>query len=149
MPKSLNHSRPNPGERKKIHENFYFRTCLWCLKRFYEDLKSRHKTFRGTTKVCGNKNLRILTGKKHRQIKLQRLQKLRIWAFESLVHQINSLWEVLKLKQNFQKNKVVNGKTPFFVIGPFCTHHSICLNIGFWYGSFVWKWCVFNLSAFN
>ena len=38
---------------------------------------------------------------------------------------------VLKLKQNFQKNKVVTGKTPFFVIGSFCSHHSICLNIGF------------------
>ena len=75
--------------------------------------------------------LRILTGKKYRQIKLQRLQKVRIWAFGSLVHQINSLQEVLKLKQNFQKNKVVTGKTPFFVIGPFCSHHSICLNIGF------------------
>ena len=37
----------------------------------------------------------------------------------------------LNSKQNFQKNKVVTGKTPFFVIGPFCTHHSICLNIGF------------------
>ena len=75
--------------------------------------------------------LRILTGKKHRQIKLQRLQKVRIWTFGWLVHQINSLQEVLKLKQNFQKNKPVTGKTPFFLIGPFCTHHSICLNIGF------------------
>ena len=35
--------------------------------------------------------LRILTGKKHRQIKLLRLQNVRIWAFGSLVHQINSL----------------------------------------------------------
>ena len=42
-----------------------------------------------------------------------------------------SLYEVLKLKQNFQKNKVVTGKTPCFVIGPFCTAHSVCLNIGF------------------
>ena len=25
----------------------------------------------------------------------------------------------------------------------------ICLNIGFWCGRFVWKWCVFNLSALN
>ena len=32
--------------------------------------------------------LRILTGKKYRQIKFQRLQNVRIWAFESLVHQI-------------------------------------------------------------
>ena len=38
---------------------------------------------------------------------------------------------IFKLKQNFQKNKVVTGKTPFFVIGPFCTHRSIYLNIGF------------------
>ena len=65
----------------------------------------------------------ILTGKMHRQIKLERLQKVRIRAFESLVHQINILLVVLKLKQNFQKNKVV--KALFFVIGPFCTHHYI------------------------
>ena len=38
---------------------------------------------------------------------------------------------VLKLKQNFQKNKVVTGKTQFFVIRQMSTHHSICLNIGF------------------
>ena len=37
-----------------------------------------------------NSVLRILIGKNHRQIKLQRLQ-VRIWAFGSLVHQINSL----------------------------------------------------------
>ena len=30
-------------------------------------------------------------------------KKLGIWAFESLVHQISSLQEVLELKQNFQK----------------------------------------------
>ena len=35
----------------------------------------------------------------------------------------------LKLKQNFQKNKAVTGKTPFFVIGPFFTQHSICLKL--------------------
>ena len=35
------------------------------------------------------------------------------------------------------------------MIDPFCTHHSICLNIDFWYSSFAWKWCVFNISAFN
>ena len=75
--------------------------------------------------------LRILTGKKHPKIKLQRLQKIRIWTFGSLVHQINSIKEVLKLKQIFQKNKLVTGKTPLFVIDPFCSRHSICLNIGF------------------
>ena len=31
----------------------------------------------------------------------------------------------------FKKNEVVSGKNLSFVIGPFCTPHSICLNIGF------------------
>ena len=34
--------------------------------------------------------LRILTGKRHPKIKLQRLRKIQIWTFGSLVHQINS-----------------------------------------------------------
>ena len=33
--------------------------------------------------------LRILTGKKHSKVKIQRLRKIRIWTFASLVHQIN------------------------------------------------------------
>ena len=59
-----------------------------------------------------------------------------------MVHQINSLCEVLKLKQYFPQKKVVSGKAPFFVIGPICTPHSLCLNIGFWQSSFVGKCCV-------
>ena len=39
--------------------------------------------------------------------------------------------EVLELKQNLQKNKVVPGKTPLFLICPFCTHHFIRFNIVF------------------
>ena len=31
-------------------------------------------------------NLRILTGKKHRQIKLKRLENVQIWVFGLLVH---------------------------------------------------------------
>ena len=95
--------------------------------------------------------LRILTRKKHPQIKFQRFRKVWLWAFQWLVHQINSLYEVFKLKQNFRKNKVVTGKTPFLVIGPLCTPQSICLNIGFWYAQLcsamltlkwnVWKKC--------
>ena len=54
---------------------------------------------------------------------------------------------VFKLKQNFQKHKVVADKSPFFVIGPFFTHHSIFLNIGFWQGSLEWKCCIFNLGT--
>ena len=93
--------------------------------------------------------LRILTGKKHPQLKLQRLLKVWKWTFRWLVHQINSLYEALKLKQNFRKNKVITSKALFFVIGPSCTPHSVCLNVGFWLGSFVWKCCVFNPSTFN
>ena len=93
--------------------------------------------------------LKDIHRKKHGQIKLQCLQKVQIWEIGLLVHQINSLQEVLKLKHNFQKNTLVAGKTQFFVIGPFCSHHSICLNIDFWHGSFVWKWRVFDLSAFS
>ena len=46
----------------------------------------------------------------------------------------------LILKQNFQKNKVVTSKTPFYVIGPFC--------VGIWFdvtkcwlcfGQFLWQ----------
>ena len=48
--------------------------------------------------------LRVLTGKKHLKIKLQRLWKIQILTFGSLVHQINSLQEVLNLEQIFQKN---------------------------------------------
>ena len=44
---------------------------------------------------------------------------------------MNSFEVVIKLKQNFEKNKVVTGKTTFFLIGPFRTHHSICLSIDF------------------
>ena len=52
-------------------------------------------------------------------------------TFGSLVHQINSFEGVLKLGEIFQKNKVVTGKTPLFVMAPFCSRHFICLNIGF------------------
>ena len=35
-------------------------------------------------------NLMILTGKKHPNMKLQLLRKIRLWTFGSLVHQIKS-----------------------------------------------------------
>ena len=35
------------------------------------------------------------------------------------------------------------------MIGPFCTHRFICLNMGFWYGSFVWKWWVFSILVLS
>ena len=51
-------------------------------------------------------------------------------------------------EKNFSKN-VDTGKTAFFVIGQFCTPHSICLNIGFCQSNFVRKCYVVNLSTFN
>ena len=75
--------------------------------------------------------LRILTGKKHLKIKLQRLRKIRIWTFWLLVNQINSFIRGSKTETNFPKNKAVTGKTSLFVIGSFCSRHSIYLNIGF------------------
>ena len=92
--------------------------------------------------------LRTLTWKKQPEIKLQRLRKVWIWTFGSLVHQKNFL-EVLTLKQNFQKSKAFTGKILSLLIGSFCTHHFICLNIAFWYCSFVWKLFAFNPGAFN
>ena len=71
----------------------------------------------------------ILTGKKHPKVKLQRFWKVRIWTFGWLLHQINSIYEVPKLKQNFRKRKVVTGKTPFFVIGQFCTPIPFILTL--------------------
>ena len=40
-------------------------------------------------------------------------------------------------------------KSLFFVISPFGTLHSFCLNNSFWQGSFVWKCCAFIPSALN
>ena len=71
--------------------------------------------------LCALQGSRILTEKKCPWTKLQRL------------------WKV----------KSVTGKILFFVIAPFCTPHSICFNIGFWHGSFAWKWGFFNLSTFK
>ena len=55
--------------------------------------------------------------------------------------------KVLVLQQNSQK--VVTGKTQFFVIGPFCISHFLYRNIGFQKGIFVWKCCVFYRCTLN
>ena len=46
----------------KITSNliFYFHTSLWCLKRFYEGLKSLYKTFWGTPKKYENENFQVI-----------------------------------------------------------------------------------------
>ena len=35
-------------------------------------------------------------------------------------------WNWIKVSK---KNKVVAGKTPFFVTGPFCSHHYFALTV--------------------
>ena len=90
--------------------------------------------------------LRVLTGKKHPQMKLQRLPKVWIWT-EAKFPKINVPKVWIWTETKFSKNKVVAGKTPFFVTGPFYTSHSICLNTGFWYGSFVSKYFALSLKT--
>ena len=51
-----------------------------------------------------SKDLRLLTGKNDSKIKLQRLEKAKMWTFGLLVNDIKFLRKFLKLKQNFQKN---------------------------------------------
>ena len=57
------------------------------------------------------------------------------------------IWVLDRSNQLFIR-KFLNGNKNGNKIfkGPFCTHHSVCLNIGFWYGSFAWKWYVFNMA---
>ena len=148
----------NPIFNSLLVANTYLLVSHAGLRRFTEVMNSDHLSallkdvisFSQTFFMkLWRKYVRILTRKMHPKIKLQRLRKIRIWTFASLVHQIKSFQEVQKLEQIFQKNKVVTGKTLLFVVGPFCSRHSICLNIGFWQSSFKRKWCVFNLSGFN
>ena len=47
----------------------------------------------------------------------------------SMVYLVNSVEGAITLKQNFQQNKVVIGKTLFFVIGSFGTSDSIFLTL--------------------
>ena len=100
--------------------------------------------FRSQQSTPHYNELRILRGKKHCQIKLQRFQKVWISTCGYLVHQINSLYEILKLNQIFQKKKVVTGKMLFFVIGAFWTPHSIFLKISFRHSSLVWEKAMSN-----
>ena len=55
-------------------------------------------------------HLRILTEKKHPKVKLQRLQKVEIWTFGSLVHQINSCKRFFNWNKIFKNNRVTRGK---------------------------------------
>ena len=108
--------------RKHLWKSPYFSNdCLW--KRYLSlDFNCQNLTFVITHSVnllvC---RLRILVGKKHPKIKLQRLRKIPIWTFGSVVYQINFLRSSKTGTENkvVTKNKVVTGKTALFVMGPF------------------------------
>ena len=120
---------------------------IFLIKLFFYVTKTSRQKFKYFER---KELLRILTGKKHCRIKLHRLEKstnVGVWAVGTLSQLfMRGSWTEAKLSK---KSKAVTGKTQFSVIGSFCNYHSVCLNIGFWYGSFVWKWCLFNLNAFN
>ena len=48
-----------------------------------------------------------------------------------VVGTLNQLFIRDSCTQIFKENEVVSENTPFFVIGVFCTLHSICYNSGF------------------
>ena len=74
--------------------------------------------------------LRMLTGTRRAQINA-------LNAFEKYEYGYLSGWDIKStLYKGFFK-KIVTGKTPFYVMGSFCTSHAICLNNGFWQSSFV------------
>ena len=62
---------------------------------------------------------------------LTKIMNMDVWVVDNHANTLLTLKEVLNLKQNFQTNEVVIGKSPFFEIDPFYTSHSICLNTGF------------------
>ena len=66
----MNPDQPN-GEQQTAH----METCIYLDRSEQIDISPE---------------LRILTGKEHPKIKLQRVRKIRIWTFGSLVHQIKS-----------------------------------------------------------
>ena len=85
------------------------------------------------------RNLLIKTLYEFRTIKDTHREKVPSNKTPALTESMNmDIWVVGTLNQlfigssqtetKFQKHKVVTDKTPFFVIGPFCTHHSICFK---------------------
>ena len=60
-------------------------------KRIYANITEGAKVLQSIIKLEDKVSLlRILTGKKRPKIKLQRLRKILVWTFGSLVHQINT-----------------------------------------------------------
>ena len=99
-------------------------------------------------------------------MRLLRFRKVWIWTFGWLVHQINSLYKALKLKQNYGKNKVVAGRNsvlhfvlPFRFLLTLASDRAVLYgNVTFpilvlsakrLYSSFLEKVCVFQKICFK
>ena len=123
--------KENPEKKIKDIEQYVYCICLltrlWCHK---FEIKDTHR-------------------ENTRSSKTQALTKsinMDIWVIGAL----NQLFRRGSYTQlSFWKNKVIVGKTPFYVIGLFCTTHLICLNIGFWLGSFAWHCWSFNRKTWR
>ena len=93
------------------------------------------------------------TGKKstssNKTKELTKSTNMRIWEIDRLNRPfIRGSYTENKFSKK-RKENVVTGKCAFFVIGSFCTPHSICLNMSFWQVNLVWKCCAFNSSTLN
>ena len=81
-----------PGNTIYLDMRFYGVVVIIHGGDYFYGLKAFEKLkYQARFKAVETSTLRILTGKKNRQIKLQRLQNVQIWAFGLLVQQINSL----------------------------------------------------------
>ena len=87
---------------------------------------------------------------KNKTQELTKSMNMNIWIL-SILNQLFVRGSYTEIK--FSKNKVVSGKTPHFVIGPFCIPHSICLNIDFWkqvlYGNVTFSIVVLSTKKWN
>ena len=104
-----------------IHNNF------WCIHNLEQFLFQPHSIYFKDTHTEKN------TLKKNSNA----LEKYEYGHFDGWYIKSALYTRFLNWNKIFEKGKyLVTGKTPFFVIGPFCTPHAICLNIGFWQSSF-------------
>ena len=67
--------------KSKFYVWIYFREWSNFSDFAWNSLRSRQSLYLKNKMFFSCLCLRILTGKKHRQIKLQRLEKVRIWGF--------------------------------------------------------------------
>ena len=138
---------PSLGDKHRI-EGQYLRNVIPSKK-----LESRNSNlnFSFTTLV----SLRYLLKDTHRE-KVPSIKTLALTKSMNMEIWLAGLSNQIFIKRTYTETKFSKKQSSYwhnsflpFVIVPFCTPHSICHNIGFWQGCFVWKYCIFNFSTFN